>query len=349
MARVVFKNVDKFFDKNHVLKNINLEINDGEFVAILGPSGCGKTTLLRILAGFETIDNGEIVVDGDTISSAKVHIKPEDRKIGMVFQSYALWPHMRVSENIAFPLKVKKIKKNKIKEEVFKALSVTKLNAFKDRKPEDLSGGQQQRVALARCLIMKPKLMLLDEPLANLDIHLKEGMIDEFRDFHKKTKSTMLYVTHDQSEAMVLADRIVMMEDGEVLQFDTPNKLYKEPNCEEVANFVGKGMIIPVKILQTLSNNMIEIDVFDTKITIQSNKKSKSPKLCLRAENLKVSTQKGFFATIIDSIFYGAFTILIVTPKADKKIKLRVMHLNNDIDVKIGDTVQVDIKECYLL
>ena len=219
------------------LDRVSLSIGQGELVAVLGASGCGKSTLLRLVAGFETADAGTIRLGDRRLSGPDTHVPPEARKIGIVFQSYALWPHMDVAGNVGYALAVAGLDKATRRARVAEALESVDLAGFETRKPAELSGGQRQRVALARCLAMDPAIVLLDEPLANLDIHLRASMLESFAAFHAKTKATMLYVTHDQAEAMALADRIAVLEAGRLLQFADPRTLYREPDNAAVALF----------------------------------------------------------------------------------------------------------------
>ncbi|TIH13725.1 ABC transporter ATP-binding protein [Marinifilum sp. JC120] len=251
MAEVVIENIVKSYGDTIALDHVSLNINDGELVSVLGASGCGKTTLLRVLAGFEEIDSGLVRAGKHVFSSGAIHVSPENRNVGVVFQSYALWPHMNVAENIGYPLKIKGKKGSVLDSAVRVALESVGLSGMGERNPADLSGGQRQRVALARCLIMAPDVVLLDEPLANLDVHLRESMLMEFKSFHEKTKATMLFVTHDQSEAMAIADRIAVMDAGHIVQFSSPQELYDCPATMGVARFVGNGSVIPVQVGRT--------------------------------------------------------------------------------------------------
>jgi iron(III) transport system ATP-binding protein len=227
---------------------IDLSIKSGEFIALLGPSGCGKTTLLRLLAGFERLDAGRIEIGGAPMSGPGLHVPTEERRLGMVFQSYALWPHMTVHDNVAFGLRLRRRPRAEIEAKVQDALAAVGLANLAGRLPSALSGGQRQRVALARCLAMDPQLVLLDEPLANLDAHLREAMQQEFRAFHRRIGATMIYVTHDQAEALALADRIAVMMSGEMRQVASPRELYRCPADADVARFIGKGSVVPIDI-----------------------------------------------------------------------------------------------------
>ena len=239
MSVITINHVTKSFGDVTVLKEFTEEFQDGEFITFLGPSGCGKTTMLRIIAGFEKPTTGEIRIDGKVVSSKDVFVPPEKRGIGMVFQSYAVWPHMNVFDNVAYPLKIQKVPKAEIKEKVEEILEIVHLSQYANRMPSQLSGGQQQRVALGRALIGQPKLLLLDEPLSNLDAKLRESMRFEIKEIQRKLKITVVYVTHDQVEAMSMADDIVLMKDGYIVQQSNPRELYNNPNCIYAAQFIG--------------------------------------------------------------------------------------------------------------
>ncbi len=235
---VVFDKIDKSYDGNVlVVKNLNLNISKGEFVTMLGPSGSGKTTTLMMLAGFETPTNGEIFLQSKPISK----IPPYEREIGMVFQNYALFPHMTVQENLSFPLEVRKISKSDIQDKVKKALDMVELGDFGTRFPAQLSGGQQQRVALSRALVFEPRLVLMDEPLGALDKNLREQMQYEIKHIHERIEITVVYVTHDQSEALTMSNRIAVFDDGVVQQLSTPDILYEKPENSFVAQFIGEN------------------------------------------------------------------------------------------------------------
>ncbi len=246
MARLTLEGVTKRFGSKTAVDQVSLTLESGRFLALLGPSGCGKTTLLRLIAGFEAPDAGTLHFDDDLIAGPGHSVPPEHRGVGMVFQAYALWPHMTVAENVGYALKVRGLGKAERQRIVTDCLEQVGLEALAGRRPDALSGGQRQRVALARCLAMNPRVVLLDEPLANLDAHLRETMQREFRRFHRRTGATMVYVTHDQAEAMALADEVAVMADGVVQQLAPPLDLYHRPTTEMVARFVGRGMLLPV-------------------------------------------------------------------------------------------------------
>ena len=229
MATVNIQNVTKAFGDNVVLREFNATFRDGEFITLLGPSGCGKTTMLRIIAGFEKPTRGEVYIDGTLVSGGKTFVPPEKRGIGMVFQSYAVWPHMNVFDNVAYPLTIRHVSKAEIKTSVERVLGIVHLSQYAERFPNQLSGGQQQRVALARALVAEPKLLLLDEPLSNLDAKLRESMRFEIKEIQRKLGITVVYVTHDQTEAMAMSDRIFLINRGDIQQCGTPQEIYNSP------------------------------------------------------------------------------------------------------------------------
>ena len=256
---VKFDKVDKSYDgKVLVVKDLNLNISEGEFITMLGPSGSGKTTCLMMLAGFETPTNGEIYLDSNPISN----IPPHKRGIGMVFQNYALFPHMTVYENLAFPLRVRKVQKDEIDKKVDKALSMVSLSGFESRMPAQLSGGQQQRVAVARALVFDPAVVLMDEPLGALDKNLRESMQYEIKHIHENIGVTVVYVTHDQGEALTMSNRIAVFNDGKVQQLSSPDKLYEEPVNSFVAEFIGEN--------NTFGGEVIEISKDVCKVKLQN-------------------------------------------------------------------------------
>ena len=240
MSTITIKNVTKAFGDKVVLQAFDATFQDGEFVTLLGPSGCGKTTMLRIIAGFERPTSGEVFIDDQLVSGGRTFVSPEKRGIGMVFQSYAVWPHMNVFDNVAYPLTIQKVPKADIERRVARVLEITHLSQYARRLPSQLSGGQQQRVALARALVAEPKLLLLDEPLSNLDAKLRESMRFEIKETQKKLGITVVYVTHDQTEAMAMSDRIFVINGGVVQQSGAPEAIYNRPANQFVADFLGK-------------------------------------------------------------------------------------------------------------
>ncbi len=235
MATLKIKNLEKKFKQTEVLKGINLNVEEGDFLVLLGPSGCGKSTLLNTIAGLEESNEGEILIDNNIVND----MDPSERDIAFVFQSYALYPAMSVKENIIFGLKQRKISKEKINQSLTKIAELLKITELLERKPAQLSGGQRQRVAMGRALVREPKIFLFDEPLSNLDAKLRIEMRREIKKLHKNLKTTMVYVTHDQTEAMSLGTKIAIMNNGKIEQFDTPKNIYNKPSCVFVADFVA--------------------------------------------------------------------------------------------------------------
>jgi iron(III) transport system ATP-binding protein len=249
VASVELRGLTKFYDSLAVVDDVSLHIEHGRLVCLLGPSGCGKTTTLRLIAGFVEPSAGEILVGERLVSSAAHTVPPEQRNMSMIFQSYALWPHMTVAENVVYGLKLRKLDRNTISRKLQAILATTKLASLADRYPGELSGGQQQRVALARALIVDPETLLLDEPLSNLDANLREEMRFEVRRLHDEYRYTTVYVTHDQSEAMTTADLIAVMNAGKIEQAGTPEDIYDRPRSEFVARFIGASNVVKGKAL----------------------------------------------------------------------------------------------------
>ena len=248
--KIRLENLVKRYGEKRVVDDVSFDVSPGEFVVILGPSGCGKTTTLRMLAGLETPDQGRIAVGGRTVShpAQGVFVRPEHRDIGMVFQSYAIWPHLTVFENVAFPLRVRKLPRATLAAKVNDVLRLVGLEGEADRSATALSGGQMQRVALARALAFDPTLLLFDEPLSNLDLKLREHLRGELKRLHKETKLTSIYVTHDQAEAVELADRVIVMQGGKIMQIGAPEILYRRPKSRFVAEFIATANIIDGRV-----------------------------------------------------------------------------------------------------
>ncbi len=251
MAQITIHDLSKQLGNQAVLKGLNLVVKDREFVTLLGPSGCGKTTTLRILAGFLQPDQGEVRVDDRLLSSPQTVVPPERRRMGMVFQNYAIWPHLSVFENVAFGLKLARVNRTEIADRVQEALRLVGLSGLDRRFPGQLSGGQQQRVALARSLVVEPEILLLDEPLSNLDAKLRDRMRVELKELQRRTGITFIYVTHDQDEAMALSDRIVLLSRGVLQQVGTPREIYEQPANLFVADFMGTVNMLPGQVIET--------------------------------------------------------------------------------------------------
>ena len=259
MAKVIMKNLGKAYENGFkAVKDFNLNIDDGEFVVLVGPSGCGKSTTLRMIAGLEEISSGKLYIDDKIVNN----VEPVDRDIAMVFQNYALYPHFSVYENMAFALKIKKMNKKAIKEKIYEAAKILELDNLLDRKPKELSGGQRQRVALGRAMVREPKVFLMDEPLSNLDAKLRVSMRSEIIKLHKKLKTTFIYVTHDQTEAMTMGSKIVVMNKGEIQQAADPITIYKKPRNKFVASFIGSPQMnfFDVRVLKIGGKIFIEND-----------------------------------------------------------------------------------------
>ncbi len=285
MSKITIKNLEKSFNNNKVIKNFNINISDGEFIVLVGPSGCGKSTLLRMISGLESIDQGEIYLDTKLINN----LIPSKREIAMVFQSYALYPHMNVFENMSFGLKMEKIPKNEIHDKVNSAAATLQIEDLLERKPKQLSGGQRQRVAIGRAITRNPKVFLFDEPLSNLDAALRSEMRVEISKLHKKLKSNIIYVTHDQIEAMTLADRIVVLNNGIIEQFGTPNDIYSDPNNIFVAEFIGSPKMNIIKINKDQIINSNTIELFKNKITFENFEFKDEIYLGVRPENISIN------------------------------------------------------------
>ena len=245
MSKIELKHIDKYYGKNHILKDVNLTIEDGDFMTLLGPSGCGKTTTLRVVSGLEKPQNGTILMNGkEIVNAAEAHFAPpSERELNLVFQSYALWPHMTVRENIAFGLNLQKLPKDEVNRRIEDALARMQIGQYVDRYPSELSGGQQQRVAIARAIASEPHLLLMDEPLSNLDAKLRVDMRSELKRLHIETGTTMIYVTHDQVEALTMSTKIAIFKEGVIVQVDHPLELYNNPVNLYVADFIGNPSI----------------------------------------------------------------------------------------------------------
>ena len=295
--------------------HINLDIRPGEFITLLGPSGCGKTTTLRMIAGFEDATSGQVMLDGENM----VVVPPNRRPMSMVFQSYALFPHLSVRENVAYGLRLRKKSAEEIKEEVDIALAAMNLTAMADRAPSQLSGGQQQRVALARAMVVRPKVLLFDEPLSNLDAKLRVKMRVEIRRMQKRLGISSVYVTHDQSEAMAMSDRIVVMNSGRIEQVDTPEEIYLHPASVFVADFVGRANFVPAQAQEVGEDGMAEIEALGQKIRVHSSegakeavREGKETVVLVRPESMRIqptdekpATLTGALGQVVTSIFYG--------------------------------------------
>jgi iron(III) transport system ATP-binding protein len=322
---IEIKNINVSYGSNHVLKEVSLNIENKDFYTFLGPSGCGKTTLLRLIAGFEKSSSGELFIDGKEVSN----LNPWERDVGMVFQNYALWPHMTVYKNISFGLEEKKIDKKEIKSRVDEVLELVDLKDLSGRYPFQLSGGQQQRVALARTLVVKPKVLLLDEPLSNLDAKLRVQMRKELQDLHKKIGITSIFVTHDQEEANSMSTNLAILNEGVVQQVGKPVDLYNNPENIFVANFLGTTNVIDgtFKNNNFTSSEGLEIkDIIDDK---------KGTNILLRPQNLYLHSNNNDFQNFEGIVINQEFLGNIVRYTVDVKNHLLTVDSLHEVNKKI--------------
>ena len=355
MSDIVLKNITKRFGKSVAVDNLNLTIADGDFITLLGPSGCGKTTTLRMIAGLETPTEGEIWIDGKCVFSAEkgINVPPNKRKVGFLFQNYALWPHMTVYQNISFGLENMKWPKDRIRKKVDELLKMLKIEEFEKRYPSELSGGQQQRVAIARTLATEPKVLFMDEPLSNLDAKLRMDMRTELKRLHLETRSTFVYVTHDQLEAMTLSTKICLMKKGLLQQYAPPLTVYHSPANMFTADFVGNPSI---NLIEGVGSNInldeIKIQVGDLNMLFcpESNSVSLSGNhkivLGIRPEYVNIEADSALQASIYSTLPSGMETIV--------KIQLGDLILTSVVfqgkDFNVGETVGVEFtgERCVL-
>lgn len=332
--------VEKSFGNNKVVKKMNIEIKEGEFLTLLGPSGCGKTTTLRMIAGFEEATSGIIKVQGERVEDKE----PFERDVNTVFQNYALFPHMSVFDNIAYGLKIKKRPKEEISLRVNAMLDLVQLRGYEDRKPDALSGGQKQRVAIARALINDPKVLLLDEPLGALDLKLRKQMQVELKRLQKKLGITFVYVTHDQEEALTMSDRIAVMNEGIIEQLASPMEIYDRPLTKFVAGFIGESNIFDGKVTGS-ANGIIEVETHAGTVRVKGEgfEKGEAIHVSIRPEYIKVSRDnaEGFDlrGTVKDFIYMGTVVKTSVDLKDGTEIKYS--RFEKDDDFREGDTLSV--------
>lgn len=341
---VNIKNLSKIYigENNKEFKavdNISVDIKAGEFVTLLGPSGCGKTTTLRMIAGFEIPTSGEIYLGGNKIND----LPPNKRDTAMVFQSYALFPHYNIYDNVAYGLKLKKLNKNDIKEKVKNIIELVGLKNMENRYPNQLSGGQQQRVALARALVMEPGVLLFDEPLSNLDAKLRVYMRAEIRKIQEKIGITAIYVTHDQSEAMSLSDRIIIMNKGIIEQIGTPKEIYYKPSNEFIADFIGTANFIDAYI-ESIYENIAQVNIYGKKINIPYTGYKRAGDKCkivLRPEAIEIKEEGFLKGTVILSAFMGAYQDYVVKVN-NFNIKIQDNNPQGKKIFKEGDIVNIN-------
>ena len=354
MAHIVIDDLNKSFGRHHVLKHVSLEIDEKEFVTLLGPSGCGKTTTLRLLAGFLVPDKGEIRVAGQLLSSPQTTIPPERRRMGMVFQNYAIWPHMSVFDNVAFGLKLARIGRAEIGERVARVLAAVGLEGLEGRHPAQLSGGQQQRVALARSLVVEPSILLLDEPLSNLDAKLRERMRGELKSLQRGTGITFVYVTHDQAEAMALSDRIAVFHQGVLQQYGRPRDIYERPANLFVADFMGIVNRLPGEVVER-RNGRVRVRVGDHVLAaIESaagGNATREVTLAIRPESVRLGTPDGPGNRLDGSVVEATFLGSIVDYQIDIGGLLIRVQTDRHVIQEVGSRVQLSIpvEECVAM
>jgi iron(III) transport system ATP-binding protein len=328
MSKLVLRGIEKRFGSVAAVEQFDLALQEGEFVSLLGPSGCGKTTTLRMIAGFIDPTAGTIEMDGQVLSSPSGSLPPERRGMSMIFQSYAVWPNMTVAQNVAFGLELRRLAKDEVRRRVAEILDVVHMGHLAARYPAELSGGQQQRVALARAIVIKPQVLLLDEPLSNLDANLREEMRFEIRRLHDEFRITTVYVTHDQSEAMVTSDRIAVMNQGRIEQVDAPHALYTKPRTRFVAGFIGRTNFID----GVVSGDRIVFDRFALPRGSLENGAALAGTVTfsVRPQSMRLDRvrpasdgQPGVDVSIVERAYLGEFWDYVVVPK-DGSLRLRV-------------------------
>ncbi|MEN3009279.1 ABC transporter ATP-binding protein [Pseudothermotoga sp.] len=339
MAKVIIENVKKYFGNVKALDGIDLSIEEGLFVVLLGPSGCGKTTLMRCISGLENLTEGKILFDGEDMTN----VPPKDRNVAMVFQSYAVWPHMRVKDNIAYPLRLKKVPKKEIEERVKWVSELLHISELLDRFPAQLSGGQRQRVAVARAIVHRPKVLLMDEPLSNLDALLRVKMRSELKKLHEQVKVTTIYVTHDQTEAMTMGDKIAVMKAGKIVQYGSPEEIYKKPGTIFVAGFVGSPQMNFLQMRVLSSGTEIYAESFGVKISLKKDPNLESIIMGVRPEHIKLEkTERS--VQITGTVYFVeklmSETIVHLSISSEKNLVVKIPY---DLLVREGEKMKVYI------
>lgn len=339
MSKISIKNAVKKYGNNTVIENLNVEIKDGELFTLLGASGCGKTTLLRMIAGFNSIEGGDFYFNDTRIND----MEPSKRNIGMVFQNYAIFPHLTVRENIAFGLKNRKYDKARIAKETTEIIKAMQLESLADRMPEKLSGGQQQRVALARALVIKPDVLLMDEPLSNLDAKLRVDMRQIIRNIQKEVGITTVYVTHDQEEAMAISDTIAVMKDGVIQHLGTPRDIYQRPKNSFVATFIGHSNMLPADLVD---GRVKLTDSYAVRVDVPENKKNGKVLCSIRPEEFIIGSagEEGIRGIIKDSMYLGLntyYTILLENGETIETIQestmVDMLKLNTPVSLRVKE------------
>jgi putative spermidine/putrescine transport system ATP-binding protein len=360
-AVVEIRDIFKRFGRVTAVDGFSLTVGRGEFVSLLGPSGCGKTTLLRLIAGLLRADSGEVVIDGQDMSD----VPPNKRDIGLVFQNYALFPHMNVYENLAFGLRMRKMGKSEIRERVTRALELIGLPEVEDRTPQQMSGGQQQRVALARALVIEPRLLLLDEPLSNLDAKLREGMRFEILRIQRQLGITSIYVTHDQEEALTLSDRVVVMNEGHVMQIGAPTDIYERPENLFVASFIGKVNSYVCRVVEGADAERDATVGLDGVGRLQvraprAMSEGETVTVAVRPERIRlthrgqeevgVEASENRFEAVIDAVLYsGSMTVYLLKLGSDKELTVEEKNSTGPSDFRVGENVDVQLQAENLL
>ncbi|WAJ26153.1 ABC transporter ATP-binding protein [Antarcticirhabdus aurantiaca] len=356
MVGILLRQVSKSYGGTCAVDDLDLEVEDGAFLALLGPSGCGKTTVLRLLAGLERPDGGTIALGERVVAGEGIFVEPEDRGLGMVFQSYALWPHMTVEGNVSFGLHGRGLDRSEIAARVAQALDLVGLSAKAGARPHQLSGGQRQRVALARSLAMRPRLILLDEPLANLDANLRASMAAEFRRIHAETRTTFVFVTHDQAEAMALATRVAVLNGGRLQQVGAPEDIWHRPASPAVARFVGNRRLLPVEVLGASASDPARRDVrlAEGVLSLPGPAPAGPGWLCLRPDGLALAEdgprppgEPLLGGTVRDGHFEGGHHLLTVDlARAGEAIAVQV---RSPVPLPAGAVVRLRVVDGWLL
>ncbi len=343
MSSLSISNISKRFGRQQVLSDLSLEIATGEFFFLLGPSGCGKSTLLRIIAGLETPDSGSIAVDGRDIGATP----PQKRGIGMVFQQYALWPHMTVEENIRFGLKAQGLPKPLQDERLRESLDLVRMSDFRNRYPHEISGGQQQRIAVARALALQPRILLLDEPLSNLDARLRDGIRNELRELHGQLGITIIYVTHDQDDALALATRMALLDAGRIVQQGTPEELYRRPTCTFSATFLGDANVLPVVVGASAGTRGAFLAAEPSlRLPAVVEARADGPaSLCVRPEHVRIARHQHesspLAARVASVTFHGSYETYEIVLAGDTRLRSRALAPSARGELTGGDRVFV--------
>lgn len=343
MTAIHLAHVAKQFGDTTALDDVTLDLAPGSFTALLGPSGCGKTTLLRLIAGFEAPSAGTIAFDDRVVADDRTVTPPEKRGVGVVFQSYALWPHMNVEANIAYPLKTRGVERGQVSTRVREVLDIVGLAGFEGRGVDELSGGQRQRVALARCIVAQTGIILFDEPLANLDMHLRATMVEVFRDIHRRTGATIVYVTHDQAEALALADRVAVMQAGRVLQFAPPEQVYHAPADAAVARFVGRGALLSAEVERADVAASVRVAGQVVAARGRPGLQKGPARLLLRPEGLSLA-ETGLPAIVRSTTYRGPVHEVRLALESGEEVVLDARTAP-----RVGDQVRVMVSDAWVL